>query len=126
TANGVDRVGPSLDQSPPRTLEQTGLRHVEPRQTQECRRGRGRQSLGPLAAPRTAPRRQIDLGSGSTKGGRPFHLPPRLDLDRGEGRREGEDGRGSRNMLLNTIESSVLRREGALEERWGRLRLAIR
>ena len=41
-----------------------------------------------------------DLGSGSTKGGRPFRLHHRIDLAaRGEGRRDGENERGSRETI---------------------------
>ena len=39
---------------------------------------------------------RVNFGSGSTKGVRPSRLPRCIDLKRGEGRRDGEGGRGSR------------------------------
>src|SRR5581483_12423269 len=51
------------------------------RQTEERRHRGGRQPLGAVAAPRTAAT-DTNLGSGSTKGGRPYRLHHRIDLAR--------------------------------------------
>jgi transposase len=93
------------DQEPPRLEDRPGgrdapadddlLAHAATRSALSIARAVPAISHGRSAASmRNAHAVAADLSSGSTKGGRPFRLRPRLDLRLGEGRGEGEGGRG--------------------------------
>jgi hypothetical protein len=84
-AAGAGRIGPSAPAYQRHTLVEVRGQHAAARQTEERRHRGGGQPVGPLAASRTAARKQRGdgLGSGSTKGVRPYRFARRLGLTAG-------------------------------------------
>ena len=118
-AKGVDRVGSPTDSHGPRPLGKAlapACCNAANQRMWSWRRWPIAGSVG-CTTKCTAVGR-TDLGSGSTKGGRPFHLRHHIDLRRGEGQRDGEDERGSREDQLQSKKSSASGGEARSKTAW--------
>ena len=115
------RIGPSSHFANQRSLGRHGSSNADSRQTQERDRCSHRKPLGAVVVSRNAKAngRLGDLCSGSTKGARPYRFDRHIDLIHCEGRRDGEDGRGSGRPRNIANSSSKSRWVGALEKPLG-------